>query len=337
MPAPIIDFRHIDKVLVVKPSSLGDIVHTLPSVHLIKKTWPHLQISWLVNAEFSALLEGNPDLADVVTFPRQLFRGLQGRMRFFSWLKEFRLRPAPDAALDFQGLFRSGFIARSSRAPFIVGLSDSREGSRFFHHLRVPVEPEAHAVERYLSIARAFGAEGEVAFPLPLGQAPDVADCDFENDYIVLHPFSRGEGKSLTHSQVANFCLRMAPLTVYIVGRYEAAHLLTLPENTTNLLNQTTLPELAWLMRRAAYIVSVDSGPMHIAAAITGRLLGLHTWSDPRRVGPWHPDAWVWKAGHLLPCRNLDPVICTTSRAFEDSDIPVLAEFVREQINASAP
>jgi ADP-heptose:LPS heptosyltransferase len=77
-------------------------------------------------------------------------------------------------------------------------------------------------------------------------------------------------------------------------------------DNTQDFLNRTTLGELIWLIRRALYVVSVDSGPMHIAAALTPRLLSIHTWSDPRRVGPYQPEAWVWKEGALFQMKDID-------------------------------
>src|SRR5215470_14899790 len=72
------------------------------------------------------------------------------------------------------------------------------------------------------------------------------------------------------------------------------------PENCVDLTRQTSLLQLIWLIRVARFIVSVESGPMHIAAAVTGNLLSIHTWTDPRRIGPYNPDAWVWKHGKLL-------------------------------------
>jgi ADP-heptose:LPS heptosyltransferase len=70
-------------------------------------------------------------------------------------------------------------------------------------------------------------------------------------------------------------------------------------------VNQTDLSQLIWLFRRASFIVSVDSGPMHIAAAITASLLSIHTWTNPRLVGPYNPDAWVWKDQHIFRVRSI--------------------------------
>ena len=101
----------------------------------------------------------------------------------------------------------------------------------------------------------------------------------------------------LFRSEVAKFCAEIAPANVVLAGRTDAA-ISPLP-NVTNLLNKTTLPELCWLLRNAAFTVSVDSGPMHIAAAVSENLLSIHTWSDPRKVGPFNPGAWIWKDGKI--------------------------------------
>ena len=90
---------------------------------------------------------------------------------------------------------------------------------------------------------------------------------------------------------------------VVLVGRTKRE--IPVPDNCVNLLNHTTILQLIWLVRRARFIISVDSGPMHIAAAITDRLISIHTWSDPRKVGPYNGDAWVWKNGQLLRARDL--------------------------------
>ena len=121
-----------------------------------------------------------------------------------------------------------------------------------------------------------------------------------------------------------NFCQALAPLRIVLVGRSEE----TVPaaDHVENLLNRTTLAELIWLIRRANFVVSVDSGPMHIAAAITPRLLSIHTWSDPAKVGPYHPEAWVWKDGRVFQ-RNQ-----AASPAHEAKDLTAVAKFLRTQI-----
>ncbi|MBP7948332.1 MAG: glycosyltransferase family 9 protein [Verrucomicrobiales bacterium] len=330
------DFSSVASALVIKPSSLGDIVHALPAVHRIKCTFPQVRLSWLVNPEWAPLLRGNPDVAEVVEFPRGKFRGLSGMWRFRSWLGAFRQRPHPDVALDFQGLFRSAFLGRKSGARCVVGLADSREGAGLLHHVRVPVGASMHAVDRYLALAAACGAgEGPLEFPMPEGACPPALAPDAVpvGRFVLLHPFSRGSGKSLRAEQVREFCERMAPERIFLAGKLETGEPLgPLPTNTANLLNQTTLPELCWLMRRAAFTVSVDSGPMHMAAALSSKLVSLHTWSDPRLVGPYPADAWVWKAGKFFQRGATESAIAAARQPFPDSGVAPLVDFVRARL-----
>ncbi len=291
-------------ILVLKPSSLGDIVHTLPAVALVSEHWPQAHLRWLINPEWAPLLEGNPHVDEVVHFPRGRFRGPAGWARIPAWAKDIAARKA-DLVLDFQGLLRSALIARLCRAEGgrIVGLSDAREGARHFYDETVDVSGKAHAVDRYLGLVAALGiaTEPPLAWPLPQGSAP--AGFDADGPFILLHPFSRGAGKSLTAVEVAEFAHSLAPRRVVLAGQTSLP--VAEAENLTNLLNRTTLTELIWLIRRAAFTVSVDSGPMHIAAALTPRLLAIHRWSDPRRVGPYDPEAWVWKDRALFQMKDL--------------------------------
>ncbi len=334
--ASLPELSHCQRALLIKPSSLGDIVHTLPALHLLKQRFPQLACTWLVNPAFASLLEGNPDLAGTLSFPRERFRGAAGLGRFAQWLHQWPRQVPPDVAFDFQGLLRSGLTARASGAPLRLGLSDSREGARFFHSHRIQVDPQAHAIERALALPRAFGAEGPLVFPLPAGTAPAGLGAEAPPGAILLHPFSRGQGKSLSAAQVRRLCEDLAPLPVLLVGRSELP-LEGLPAHARSLLNATTLPELIWLIRRARGVISVDSGPMHIAAALTPRVLGLHTWSDPRKVGPWHPGTTVWKAGQLMPSEQLDPARCAVAAAFPDSAIPAVAAWAHRLPPAVSP
>lgn len=258
---------------------------------------------WVVNSEWMPLLEGNPHVDEAIEFPRRQFRGLGGVLKIAPWSRALRERVQADLVLDFQGLLRSaliGKLCRGENARFL-GLSDAREGARFFYNEAVDVSGSQHAVDRYLALAsRAIGGPpvlpaNTLEWPLPAGiPVPGLGDGPF----ILLHPFSRGAGKSLSDADVIAFCRAVAPRRVVIAGRAEVA----LPEipNATDLLNRTTLHELIWLIRRAAFVVSVDSGPMHIAAALTANLVSLHTWSDPRKVGPYRDDAWILANGHLF-------------------------------------
>jgi len=317
----------IKSILIIKPSSLGDVVHTLPAVAAIRAANPQAEITWVINPEWTPLLRGNPDVDHVHIFPRGEFRGLSAPRSLWPWLRKTNaLRP--DVAFDFQGLLRSALIGRVSGTRELWGMSDGREGSRLLYHRVATVDRHAHAVERYLSLAEAFGVSipTHLRFSLPTGDP--LPRFDPYPPFILLHPFARGPRKSLSSAVIEEFCRALDPIRVIVAGK--SSRKINVPENCVNLANQTSLLQLIWAIRTARFIISVDSGPMHIAAAVTSRLLSIHTWSDPRRVGPYNPDAWVWKSGRILRVEdiaNTDGL--NKSRAFTLGDIAPVLEMVR--------
>ncbi len=125
-------------ILVLKPSSLGDVVHTLPAVSALKRRWPSTSIRWLVNPEWAPLLRGNPAVEETLLFPRQSFRGPAGPWRLLQWARAFGPAAAADLVLDFQCLLRSALVGRFCRRTRFYGLSDAREGARFFYDAERP-------------------------------------------------------------------------------------------------------------------------------------------------------------------------------------------------------
>ena len=318
---------NLKSILIIKPSSLGDIVHTIPAVALLRDAHPRAEINWVINPEFAPLLRGNSDINHVHIFPRREFRGLGATSNLIRWWRATKLL-RPDLALDFQGLLRSALIAKISGAREIYGMSDAREGSRLFYDRVAKVDRRAHAVERYIKLAEWAGATvGEsVRCPIPTGDP--LPRFDEYPPFILLHPFARGGGKSLSNAVIEEFCRAFLPTRVVIVGQTQ--NKIEPPENCIELTNQTSLLQLIWLIRAARFVVSVDSGPMHIAAAVTDNLLSIHTWTDPRRVGPYNPDAWVWKHGQLLRVNELATAkMKRHGRRFKPKDVPAIAEFIR--------
>jgi heptosyltransferase I len=96
-------------------------------------------------------------------------------------------------------------------------------------------------------------------------------------------------------------------------------------------VNRTDLSQLIWLLRRASFIVSVDSGPMHIGAAITAELLSIHTWTDPELVGPYNPDAWIWKDQWICQVRSI-PDNLSGKQSDRRPNPAQIASFVRERL-----
>jgi heptosyltransferase I len=320
----------IRSILIIKPSSLGDIVHTLPAAALLRDAYSEADITWVINPEWAPLLRGNKSVDHAHIFPRGNLGGFGMSTHLFPWLRETG-RLQPDVALDFQGLLRSALIGKMSHAREFYGMSDAREGAHLFYHHTAQVDRHAHAVERYLSLVETFGVpvRRPLHFPLPTGDS--IARFDEDEPFVLLHPFARGQSKSLNDLAVEEFCHALAPVRVVLVGRTKRE--IPVPDNCVNLLNHTTILQLIWLIRRARFTVSVDSGPMHIAAALTDRLISIHTWSDPRKVGPYNGEAWVWKNGDLRRARDLaPPAKRVKSRPFRPADVKHLLPLVRQHL-----
>lgn len=311
---------------------MGDVIHALPVASAIHRTWPHTRITWIVDPRWAPLLEGNPAIEKLHFFPRENFRGPAGFLRSIGWYRSLRsLRP--DVALDLQCLLRSGVMAACSGAAQVFGLDDAREGAGFFYHRKIPVRRDEHAVRRYLRSLPVLGIDPETPWDWNLPAGVPCPAMPPGNDYIILHPFSRGRGKSMDAASiralVESFQSR-CPLRVVVVGSGTLET--NLGAQVVNLLGATSLPELIHLLRGARFVVSVDSGPMHLAAALGVPLLSIHTWSDPRLVGPYSKKAWIWQGGSIRPQDLEGPI--EPAQPFTSRDATRVGEFVASTLTA---
>lgn len=318
------------RVLIIKPSSLGDIVHALPVLHALRQEWPQARISWLIAAPFAPLLEGHPQLDELIIFDRRrygrMLRSPAAIRDFCRFVLDLRARKF-DLVIDLQGLFRSGFLAWASGAARRIGFAAARELAWMFYTHRVRCADErGHAVTRNLDVANvafqlsAAGQELEKTqaprVPLPLRPA-DAASAKRKLDaaasrklgaYSVVLPGARWSSKLWSAAQWCELIDMLhgrgeppvvllgapddAPLAAAIAAGCRAA--------PTNLVGRTTLPELVALLAGAAHVYCLDSGPMHIAAALGTPLTAIFGPTDPRRTGPWSDHARV--VALPLPC-----------------------------------
>jgi ADP-heptose:LPS heptosyltransferase len=149
--------------------------------------------------------------------------------------------------------------------------------------------------------------------------------------FILLHPFARGSGKSLTNRLIEEISAAFAPTRVVVVGKTNREiNVVEVAENCVELTNQTSLLQLIRLIRVARFVISVDSGPMHIAAAVNDRLLSIHTWTNPRIVGPYNPYAWIWKHGKIVRVSELENTkLKRHGRPLKSKDVPSIVELIR--------
>ena len=275
------------RILILKPSSLGDILHALPAVNLIRGRYPDAHLAWLVNTAFTSLLKQCPLVDEIIPFPRHDWRrlpALVGRLR----------RGRYDLVVDLQGLLRSGLLAALTGAPRRVGLSDAREGAHLFHNEIVPV-PRLHAVDRYLRAAQYLGGTGPVAFPL--GLSPSLQS----EGYLAIHASARWPTKLWGDDKFAELIRQLPRERVILTGSAaEAPRIGQLAQGCRNLAGQTDLFELAEWYRRCAVVVSNDSGPMHLAAAVGTPVVAIFGPTDPVLTGPYGDRHRVLQA--TLPC-----------------------------------
>jgi lipopolysaccharide heptosyltransferase I len=286
------------RILIIKPSALGDIVHTLPILNLLRTRWPEAHIAWLVNPPFAGLLEGHRQLDEVIRFERHHFgtgwwnpAALVDLWNFTRLLRSKKF----DLVIDLQGLFRSGWLARATGSPMRVGFADAREMGWIFYTHRVPVETwEQHALGRYLNIAEALGCGREpVTFEFPPMQA---LSQPIEGKYAVLLPGTNWETKRWP---VESFAQLVTPLRerfglrTVVAGAKDAIDLarqiraINEGEEIIDLSGKTSLPQLVTLLAGAAVVIANDSGPMHIASALGRPLVTIFGPTNPIRTGPF--------------------------------------------------
>lgn len=299
-------------ILIVKPSALGDIVHTLPVLHLLRKRFRNARISWMIVPAFSGLLEGHKDLDEILLFERRrfanLWRNMDAAQGLFSFAMGLRKKQF-DLVIDLQGLFRSGWMTWQTCAPVRVGFSYAREGARLFYTHTVATDThEKHAVERYLDVCESLGADrSPVVFDFDISDAVRSSVRSMlqsSSDYAVILPGTNWATKRwpLKHFQALIEPLQQRyGLRCVIAGGKDVADMNILWPGALNLSGKTTLKELVALLEASRLVVANDSGPMHIASALGKPLVTLFGPTSAVRTGPYNrPDAVLQLD---IPCR----------------------------------
>ena len=284
------------RILIIKPSAIGDVVHALPVLNLLRRRWPAAHVSWLVTPACAGLLERHPQLDEVIRFERREFgrgwRSPRAAVDLLRFMRDLGRRKF-DLVIDLQGLFRSGWLAAAAKAPVRVGPAGAREGAWLFYTHRVPTGPvEQHAIERYLTIAEAVGCErGPVEFHFAVDDDDRAHVARLTpGRYAVLMPGANWPTKQWPAER---FAALVGPLRdqfgleCVVAGGPDVAHLAEKVPAAANLAGRTNLRQLVALLERAALVVANDSGPMHIAAALGRPLVTPFGPTNPVRTGPY--------------------------------------------------
>jgi heptosyltransferase-1 len=311
------------KILILKPSSLGDVIQALPVLRLLKLHFRDAEIFWWIDSALAPLLEGDPDLAGIVRFERKRWaspRHWPEMLSSIRWMRGQRF----DLVIDLQCLARSGAFAWLANGNFLAGLDEVREGARGFYDLAARRKNfHTHAVDWYLSVLPPLGVPVHNNF-VWLPERPQMATAVKRNwpavftsvprsalrtpHLIALQPGARWQTKrwpaenfaGLVRLTAKNFpAARFAilgdagdkPLGERIVSGagFQPASSRGQDARATifNLCGETSLPEMVECLRFCDLLVTNDTGPMHAAAALGKPLVALFGPTEPRRTGPY--------------------------------------------------
>jgi len=277
-------------LLVIKPSSLGDIVHGLQILQTVARQLPDCRITWIARDRFAPLVEAAPFIHEVIHFRRK--EGVRG---LWDLMKTLHGRHF-DAVWDMQGLLRSGLMAAAANSPIKRGRRDAREGAGFFYTSRIEFpedEGQHHAIRILQGFPLSEGLDAEVTFPLNLNPGPGFKWSPFfhgdPDKQFVIFTDSRGAEKewkgfdeltrliweNIPNSRIA-WCAGQPcePQSAPPDGRF---------------LNLTGCPldEMIELCRQPSIFIGNDSGPMHLSAAVGNKVLAIFGPTSPLRFGPW--------------------------------------------------
>jgi heptosyltransferase-1 len=317
------------KILIVKPSSLGDIIHSLPLLHSIKSSLPDSTIHWVIAHEFKDILEDHPLIDRLWVIHKNRWRKLSSIGETLAELRGLfkNLRAEHfDTVIDLQGLLRSGLITASTAAPVRIGFSDAREMSHLFYNASLRGGKDLHAVERYLKLADLLGIEvKDCSFPLP-----PVGDTGIlEKPYYVVAPGARWKTKQWPADHFVDVINSLSSdsqdidpgqAKAVIIGCSQDIQLAKkIAANTAghviNMAGKTDLKQLMSIIKDASFLLTNDTGPMHIAAALSVPVFGIFGPTSEGLTGPYGNGHTVFKSDiECSPCyrKKCRTITCMT-------------------------
>ncbi len=298
------------RILVIRFSSLGDVVHTLPAVATLKHNFPSSAITWIVRPQWATLLEGNPHIDELIPFARTR-AGIQTAIR--------RLREQKfDLVVDFQGLILSALLAAATRSRQIVGfrLGEARERLASLVYSTAVRTKGPHRVESYLDLVTAAGATSLVhEFALPPGESEGDLP---RGNFVLVSPLAGWGSKqwpleyysALAQSLELPLVVNGPPAAEPILRQIKGAH-----------VHLSGIPGLIDATRRATAVIGVDSGPLHLAAALSKPGVAIFGPTDPLTHGPYGGSLKVLRAPSAVTSYKRRAEIDPSMRAIEPNAV----------------
>jgi len=308
-------------ILIVKLSSIGDVVHTLPSLAALRRAFPDSYITWIVERKAASILENNSYIDQLIEIDTRKWR--KDLLSRETWqivrqkLKQIKQRPV-DVALDFQGLLKSGLVAFLSGAARRIGFESSalREpASEIFLTDQIAVNRNSHMIEKNLSLLRALNVTASGRYEFPIAIAPEDEEIVEKQlaklgagQFAIINP---GGGWPTKLWRAENY----GPLCDWLWERYKLFPLITYGPGEEALADAVlksskrgcaqkldlTLKQFVALARKAKLFVGSDTGPLHLAAAVGTPIVSLFGPTPAEVNGPFDPNDEV--VGRSIPCR----------------------------------
>lgn len=329
------------RVLIIKLSSIGDVVHTLPALESLSRGFRNkgikARIDWLVEEAASSVLKNHPLINDLIVVKRGWGKNLLANLKTARSLKAREY----DLVLDFQGLLKSGIWVYLSNGKKRVGFSNARELSHFAYNEKLPAyDIEQHAVDRYLGLAGSVGGQrGEAVFRIDAGKASEsikkkLKAKGVDGPFFVMVTRGRWATKLWQDEkfiELAKKVMEEKKLRAVLVGSPSDKECLdrmasAIGKGAVNMAGETDLKELYALFRLGKFAVTVDSGPMHIAAASGTKTVALFGPTAPWRTGPYGPGHIIVRKG--LPCSPCFKKVCDSPKCMEEIIVQDVMEAV---------
>ena len=343
----------LESLLIVKLSSIGDVVQSLPVAAALRRRFPEAYLAWAVKPAAAEVVAGSPHLDETLVIGgREGRHGVSalpplGRPRALA--RELRRRRFT-VSVDMQGLLKSAFLAYLSGARERIGFRNWQEGAFLFNNRRVVRDRrDVHAVAAYLEFAAALDAPSEpldftiATTPEDRRAAAALVEC--RTNLIGLVPGARWLSKQWPVSSfaaVAETLGRELGATSVVVGAAgdgpAAADIAARARAPVlDLTGRTSLKQLAEVFRRCRVVVGNETGPMYIASAVGAPTVTIFGPTDPRRLGPWgEGHRKVWAAPRCGPCRRraCRPLRCMEAISVEQV-VAAAREIVRPPLGAN--
>ena len=329
-------------ILIIKLSAVGDVIHTLPSLAALRKLCPEANITWVVEDASADLISGHPYLDRVmVSHRKQWIRDLKkGRItrpirEIRNFINDLRTQ-SYDLVIDFHGLMKSAVVVLLSSGKRKLGYDSMQELSGLFLNEKIPEDMNKHAVDRYLDFLKYLGADvRQPEFLIPVGEeninrVDELLQrnyIDKKGRFVAVSPVALWDTKLWADEKFAALCDRIAEdlkVSIIFTGteRDKLAHIQSLMKApSVNLGGETTLRDLAYLYQRSALLITTDSGPMHLAAAMGTPVIALFGPTDPSRTGPYGKGHVVMRTDlSCSPCflKKCDSMACMSGITIEE-------------------